>query len=48
MLKLEYGCFNIKYNDNTYFMDIDCNTSNLFNIVVNPLKQYNVYGDSIN
>lgn len=44
---IEYGCFNIKYNDNTYFMDIDCNTSNLFNIVVNPLKQYNVYGDSI-
>ncbi|EJR1979148.1 hypothetical protein N0S44_000303 [Escherichia coli] len=44
---IEYGCFNIKYNDSTYCMDIDCNTSNLFNIVINPSKQYNVYGDSI-
>lgn len=44
---IEYGCFNIKHNDNTYFMDIDCNVSNLFNIVINPSKQYNVYGDSI-
>lgn len=44
---IEYGCFNINHNDNTYFMDIDCNVSNLFNIVINPSKQYNVYGDSI-
>lgn len=44
---IEYGCFNIKHNDNTYFIDIDCNVSNLFNIVINPSKQYNVYGDSI-
>lgn len=43
---IEYGCFYIENNGNTYFMDIDCNTSNLFNIVIKPSKQYNVYGDA--